>query len=457
MSSIGRLRQPLCRLSRPLHSAALIRGGVDEFTSYVCARWWAARCCCSRQRRRRARKAPSIFPPGAHFNPQKLEKIGEFFKNEVATGKIPGAILLIQQHGKPVYHEFFGVRDVATKAPMTDDTIFRLFSMTKPITSVAAMMLIDEGKLKLDDPVAKYIPSFANAKVGVEKKADNGEKALELVPLKRPITIQDLMTQTSGITYGFYGDSMVRKAYANAKIYDGDFTNAEFAERIAQLPLAEQPGTLWDYGHSTDILGRIIEVVSGQIAAAVRKGKLLDPLGMTDTAFYVTDPGKKKLIAMPMPNDSDFRVGFESNPDVPMKWESGGGGMVSTMADWAQFLADDARRRHARRQAISQPQAFELMTTDHVGPGSGVERDYFYFPGDGFGFGLGFGVRTDPGNAKPPPPGSLGELKWDGASGCYFVIDRKQDMFFVLLEQTPSERQRIQKTVKQLIYEAMEN
>ena len=165
------------------------------------------------------------------------------------------------------------MRDVATKAPMTDDTIFRLFSMTKPITSVAAMMLIDEGKLKLDDPVAKYIPSFAKTKVGVEKKADNGEKVLELVPLKRPITIQDLMTQTSGITYGFYGDSMVRKAYANAKIYDGDFDNAEFAERIAQLPLAEQPGTLWDYGHSTDILGRVIEVVSGKIAAAVREGK----------------------------------------------------------------------------------------------------------------------------------------------------------------------------------------
>jgi CubicO group peptidase (beta-lactamase class C family) len=204
------------------------------------------------------------IPAGAHFNRQKLEKIGEFFRNEVATGKIPGAILLIEQHGKPVYHQLFGVRDPATKLPMTDDTIFRIFSMTKPITSVAAMMLIDQNKLKLDDPVEKYIPSFAKAKVGVEKKADNGEKALELAPLKRPITIRDLMTQTSGITYGFYGDSMVRKAYANARIYDGDFTNAEFAERIAQLPLAEQPGTLWDYGHSTDILGRIIEIVSGK-------------------------------------------------------------------------------------------------------------------------------------------------------------------------------------------------
>ncbi|MEO6839649.1 MAG: serine hydrolase domain-containing protein [Bradyrhizobium sp.] len=397
------------------------------------------------------------IPAGAHFNPRKLEKISEFFRNEVATGKIPGAIVLIQQHGKPVYHEFFGVRDTATKAPMTDDTIFRIFSMSKPITSVAAMTLIDQHKIKLDDPVAIYIPSFATAKVGVEKKADNGEKALELVPLKRPLTILDLMTQTSGITYGFYGDSMVRKAYANARIYDGDFTNAEFAERIAQLPLAEQPGTLWDYGHSTDILGRIIEVASGKSLLQYEKESLLDPLGMPDTTFYVTDPAKQMLIAKPMPNDHDFRVGFDSSADVPMKWESGGGGMVTTMADFAKFsqmILDGGK--FDGKQYIS-PKSYELMTSDHVGPGSGVERDYFYFPGDGFGFGLGFGVRTDPGNAKPPPPGSLGELKWDGASGCYFVIDRKQDMFFVLLEQTPSERQRIQKTVKQLIYEAMEN
>jgi CubicO group peptidase (beta-lactamase class C family) len=397
------------------------------------------------------------IPPGAHFNPQKLEKIGEYFRDQIANGKIPGAILLIQQHGKLVYHEFFGVRDVVSKAPMTDDTIFRLYSMTKPITSVAAMMLIDEGQLKLDDPVAKYIPSFAKAKVGVEKKSENGEKVLELVPLNRPITILDLMTQTSGITYGFYGDSLVRKAYGNARIYDGDFDNAEFAERIAQLPLAEQPGTLWDYGHSTDVLGRIIEIVSGKSLLQFEKEKLLDPLGMPGTAFYVTDLEKQKLIALPVPNDRDFRVGFDSSPDVFMKWESGGGGMVSTMADLARFSQMVLNGGSLDGKQYLSPKAFEQMTSDHVGPGSGIARDYFYFPGDGFGFGLGFGARTDPGHAKPPPAGSLGELKWDGASGCYFVIDRKQDMFFVLLEQTPSERQKIQPAVKKMIYEAMEN
>jgi CubicO group peptidase (beta-lactamase class C family) len=403
--------------------------------------------------------AEGIFdiPAGAHFNPQKLDAIGEFFRNEVTTGKISGAILLIQQHGKPVYHKAFGVQDVVSKAPITDQTIFRLFSMTKAITSVVAMQLIDEGKLALEDPVAKYIPSFANVKVGVEKKADDGTKTLELVPPNRPPTILDLMRHTSGITYGFYGDSLVRKTYAAANLYAGDFDLAEFAERIAKLPLHDQPGSLWQYGHSTDVLARIMEIVSGKSLLEVEREKLLDPLGMRDTRFFVTDPQKQKLIAQPVPNDSDFRVGRENRPDVPKKWESASGGMVSTMSDFARFAQMLLDGGKFEGKTYLSPKAFELMTTDHVGPGSGVGRDYFYFPGDGFGFGLGLAVRTDPGNAKPPPPGSLGELKWDGASGCYFVIDRKQDMFFVLLEQTPSQRQPIQKAVKQLIYEAMEN
>ena len=254
------------------------------------------------------------IPPGAHFNPQKLERVGDYLRDQAATGKIPGAILLIQQHGKPVYHEFFGVRDVATKLPMTDDTIFRLFSMSKPITSVVAMQLIEESKFSLDDPIAKYIPSFTNVKVGVEKKAEDGTSTLELVPPSRPPTILDLMRQTSGITYGFYGSSAVRKAYAKADIYAGDFDNAEFAERIAKLPLAEQPGTLWDYGHSTDILGRIMELVSGKSLLAIEKEKLLDPLGMTETGFYVTDPQKKPLIAKPMRTRS--KAGVETQNKI---------------------------------------------------------------------------------------------------------------------------------------------
>jgi CubicO group peptidase (beta-lactamase class C family) len=408
--------------------------------------------------------APSVraegtfdIPSGAHFNQDRLAKLGAFFKNEVDTGKIAGAIVLIQQHGKPVYHQSFGVQDVVSKAPITDQTIFRLFSMSKAISSVVAMTLIENGKIKLDDPVSKYIPSFADVKVGVEKIAADGTKSLELVPPRRPPTVLDLMRHTSGITYGFYGDSLVRKTYAASNLYGGDFDLAEFAERIAKLPLQDQPGTLWEYGHSTDVLARVMEVASGKPLFAIEQEKLLDPLGMKDTGFFVTDPEKQKLLAQPVPNDSDFRVGRENNPALVKKWQSASGGMVSTMADFsrfAQMLLDGGK---FEGKTILGPKAFEQMTTDQVGPRSGIGRDFFYFPGDGFGFGLGLAVRTSAGIANPPPPGSLGELKWDGASGCYFVIDRRQDMFFVLLEQTPTERQRVQRTVKQLIYEAMEN
>src|ERR1700759_4652549 len=396
------------------------------------------------------------IPAGAHFNPDKLARVTEFFKNEVDTGKIPGAIVLIQQHGKPVYHEFFGVQDVVSKAPITDKTIFRLFSMSKAITAVAAMKMLEDGKIKLDDPVSKYIPSFANVKVGVEKKADDGTKSLELVPPNRPMTVKDLMTHTSGVTYGFYGDSLVRKAYKTANIYQGDFDLAEFAERIAKLPLHNQPGGLWQYGHSTDILARVMEVGSGKSLFEIEKEKLLGPLGMTDTSFFVTDPDKIKRMAEPMPNDSDFRVGRENDPTKVKKWESASGGMVSTMGDYARFVQMLLNGGTYEGKTYLKPETFKMMATDQIGPGSGVERDYFYFPGDGVGFGLGLAVRTDAGNAKPPPPGDIGELKWDGASGCYFVVDPKQDMFFVLMEQTPSQRQRIQRRLKLLIYEAME-
>src|ERR1700694_409444 len=239
------------------------------------------------------------IPTGAHFNPEKLAKIGEVFGDEVTTGKIAGALLLIQQHGKPVYHESFGVQDVWTQAPITDKPLFGLSSMTKTITSVVAMQLIQDGKIKLDDPVSKYIPSFANMKVGEEKKAEDGTKTLELVTLTRPITILDLMRHTSGITYGFYGDSLVRKAYAAANLYAGEFDLAEFAERIAKLPLHNQPGALWQYGHSTDILARIMEIVSGKSLLEIEREKLLDPLGMTDTGFFVTEP--ERLQRLPPP------------------------------------------------------------------------------------------------------------------------------------------------------------
>jgi CubicO group peptidase (beta-lactamase class C family) len=216
----------------------------------------------------------------AVFSQEKLGRIDDYFNNEVATGQIPGAMVLIRQHGKQVYFKSFGMSDPDTGRPMSPDAIFPLHSMTKTITSFAAMALVDQGKIRLDDPVSKYIPSFAKMKVGAEKE-DSGRPVLELVPTDRPLTIEDLLLHTSGITYGFYGKGLVKAAYAD--IYFGDFDNAQFAERIAMLPLAEQPRTLWDYGHSTDIVGRIIEVVSGQSLYRFEKTQFLDSLGMITT------------------------------------------------------------------------------------------------------------------------------------------------------------------------------
>src|SRR4029079_4095250 len=216
--------------------------------------------------------------------------------------------------------------------PMTPDAIFRIYSMSKPITSVAAMMLVEDGKLALQDPVAKYIPALAGVKVGVEKTDENGKLVLVPETLARPITIQDLLRRTSGLTYGFYGDSTVRKLYANSGLFESDFDNASFAERIAKLPLAEQPGTRWDYGHSTDVLGRVIEVISGQTLYEFEKQRLLDPLGMSETAFFVADPAQRPRIAQPMPDDPfDPPLAGIKDPVLPRRWESGGAGMIGTI------------------------------------------------------------------------------------------------------------------------------
>jgi len=383
----------------------------------------------------------------------KLERITEFFNNEVATGKLPGAVVLIQQHGKPVYLKCFGVRDVETKLPMTSDTIFALHSMTKPITSVAAMMLIDAGKLSLTDPASKFIPAFADVKVGVESVAADGTPFLQLVPPDRPVTIMDLLRHASGITYEYIGGKLIMKAYSESGLFDGRYTNKVFADRIARLPLARQPGTLWRYGHSTDVLGSIIEIVSGQTLYQFEKQYIFDPLGMTSTKFVLESADERARMAEPLPSDTILKRA-ETQRRAHPEWESGGGGLVSTLNDYTRFAQMILGGGELDGKRYLSPAAFRSMTSDHIGPGSGVARDYYYFPGDGFGYGYGFAVRTDPGNAKPPPPGSIGELKWDSGSGTYFGVDPKLDMIYILLEQTQNERGRIVPAFKKLVYDA---
>ena len=393
--------------------------------------------------------------PGAAPSAAGLARLSVFFENEVATGKLAGAVLLIQQRGSPVYLQSFGVRDVATMKPMTADTLFALNSMTKPITSVAAMMLIDEGRLALTDPVSRYIPAFAAVKVGVESKTMDGKPVLDLVPPNRPVTIEDLLRHTSGISYEYIGGELTLKAYSEARIFEGPFDNREFAERIARLPLARQPGTLWRYGHSTDVLGRVIEVVSGKSLYGVLKERIFDPLGMRDTKFAAQGADDWARMAEPLPGDTVLRQSVKERRAHP-EWESAGGGLLSTITDYARFAQMLLNGGKLDGKQYLSPAAFRQMTSDQIGPGSGVTRDYFYFPGDGFGFGYGLAVRVEAGDAKPPAPGSIGELKWDSGSGTYFGIDPKLDMVYILLQQTQSERGRILPAFKKLVYDAFQ-
>ena len=385
------------------------------------------------------------------FSVTGLDRVRDYMRNEVAMGKIPGAVLLIQQHGHLVLRESFGVLDIESRRPMTEDAIFRLYSMTKPVTSVAVMMLVEDGKLSLDDPLSTFIPAFAETKVAVERKDINREVTLTLEPLARPITILDLLRHTSGITYGYYGDDPVRKLYTASNLFAGDFDNAMLAERIAKLPLAEQPGTLWDYGHSTDILGRVIEVVSGQSLYEFEKQRLLDPLGMADTAFSVS-ASRRDRIAEALPGDATLgSLRGLGDPVKRGRWQSGGGGLLGTAADYARFaqmLLNGGTfdgRQYLKRETIS------LMTSDHVPPEKKIARDYYYFPSGDSGFGLGFAVRVV---ASPPLP--TGEYRWDGAGGTFFFVDPADDLLAVCMMQTASQRQRIQIELKTLIYQALE-
>ncbi len=397
-------------------------------------------------------RAETNTQPVGTLSPAALKQLGDTIRNEIATGKIPGGVLLIQQHGKPIHFECFGVRDPDTGQPMTPDTIFQIYSMSKAVTSVAAMMLVDEGKLALDDSVSKYVRSFADAKVGVDTSDEAGKYPLKLEPLKRPITIRDLLRHTSGITYGFYGETQVQKLYANPLLYAGDYDNAEFADRIAVLPLADQPATRWNYGHSVDVLGRIIEVVSGQTLYQFEKRRLFDPLGMTDTAYYVADKTKWPLIARGFLVDR-FRVaGISDDATLRRRWESGGAGLVSTTGDYARFLqmllngGELNGRRYLKRETVA------LMTSDQIGPETGIIHDPFYFPGPNSGFGLGFAVRT---SSPPDTKWPLGEYRWDGAGGSFYFVDPVDDMLGIFMVMSPTQGGRIQLNLKTMIYEAM--
>ena len=408
--------------------------------------------CLSTVALAQAQSLPSTKPEQVGLATERLNKVTAMLKADVEKGVIPGAILLVARHGKIAWFDTVGTCNPETKAPMTRDSIFRIYSMSKPITSVAAMVLFEDGKFNLSEPVSKYIPQLGGLKVGVEKSDADGKATLELVPAQRNMTIQDLFRHTSGLTYGFFGNTLVKKMYVDTKVWNDYPSNAELVDRLAKLPLASQPGTVWDYSHSTDVLGRLVEVISGQSLYQFEKERLLDPLGMTSTSFYVTDRAKQDRIVEPFPNDRNFGIDADFNdPRVVQKWESGGGGMVSTAMDYARFLQMLLNGGSLDGKRVLGPKTVAYMTADHVG--TSVAPGPLYLPGVGFGFGLGFAVRKDAGVS--PLAGSVGEYNWGGAGGTYFWVDPKEDMFVVFMMQSPKWRVPYRAVLKDMIYAAV--
>ena len=412
----------------------------------------AALVCLSAVNFIEAQSLPTARPEQVGLSSERLNRLTATLKADIDKGVIPGAVLLVARHGKVALFEAVGVRNPETKAPMTKDSIFRIYSMSKPITSVSAMMLFEEGKFGLAEPVSKYIPQLGGLKVGVEKPDANGKPALELVPAQRDMTIQDLFRHTSGLTYGFFGPGLVKKMYVEAKPSTDFPSNADLVDRLAKLPLAFQPGTTWDYSYSTDVLGRLVEVISRQTLYQFEKERLLDPLGMKDTSFYVSDKGKQDRIVEPFANDRSIGVDAEFNdPRVAQAWESGGGGMVGTAMDYARFCQMLLNGGSLDGKRILGPKTIAYMTTDHLG--ASITPGSLYLPGPGFGFGLGFAVRKDVGVS--PVAGSVGEFNWGGAGGTYFWVDPKEDMFVVFMMQSPKQRVPYRFVLKDMVYAAI--
>jgi CubicO group peptidase (beta-lactamase class C family) len=398
---------------------------------------------------------PKAPPEQLGFSSERLARIGPVLKGEMEKGQYPGAVVLVARKGKVVYFESLGELDPASGKPMTKDAIFRLYSMTKPYTSVAAMMLMEEGKLRLTDPVSKFIPAFANLQVSVTTTDPyTGAAKYVNVPQDREMNIQDLLRHTSGIVYGPYtSHPKVKELYAKEGVDWKDVTPAEQIERLAKVPLAHQPGTTFEYSLSVDVLGRVIEAVSGMSLGQFLQQRIFDPLGMTDSAFIVPQD-KVARLAQPFAMDKATNTPISLlDVTVPQKNDAGGAGSVGTAMDYARFLQMLIDGGQLNGVRLLSPTTVAYMTADHLAPdlkASGVTT----LPA-GTGFGLGFAVRRETGRFEVT--GNAGEYFWAGAAGTGFYVDPKADIICVWMTQgQPGMARRYDRYLfKQMVYQAI--
>lgn len=384
---------------------------------------------------------PTRLPADVGLCPDRTQRLMDALKHEVDSGRLPGAVALIARHGQIGLLEAVGVQDPATGAPMRTDSIFRIYSMTKPVVSVAIMMLVERGQLLISDPVSRWLPEYAHPQVAT---------AQGMVPVQQAATVQDLLRHTAGMTYEFLGDSEVQQQYNQHKLASRERNNEEFSHTLASIPLMFQPGSVWAYSRATDVLGRLIEVVSGQSLGDFLHAEIFEPLGMTDTGFWVL-PEEEHRIAEPFAHDPDGGIPMQViEPRQVPALESGGGGLMSTALDYARFLQCLRNKGELNGVRLLSPHMVDYMTSDHLG---NIPADGTLLP-PGHGFGLGFAVRTHLGLS--PVPGSVGLYYWGGIAGTTFFVDPALDMYAMLLIQAPNQRDYYRPLFRNLVYAALQ-
>jgi CubicO group peptidase (beta-lactamase class C family) len=414
----------------------------------------ATTLCCLASSAVFAADLPRAKPEEVGMSSERLARVAEVLKADIAAGRIPGAVIAIARHGKLVALDAYGWRDKAAGVAMTTDTIFNIASMTKPMTTVGALMLYERGQLLIGDPLSKYFPKFAEMRVATRDAS--GEPTAETVPSVRLITIQDLMRHTSGIVYGGRGTTLVHKMYpAGSGDASREYDGAAFIDKLASLPLLYQPATVWDYGFGLDLLGLTIEKISSQTLGQYLKANLFTPLGMNDTGFSISADQAARY-AKPLPIDPDTGKPQARSPELtqPLKFECGGGCAASTASDYLRFammLMNQGRSGEAR---LLGPRTVSYMLSDQLGPNiknlignaDPTRADY--------GFGLGLAVRTTPGVIKMM--GSVGQFSWPGASGTDWWVDPKEELAVVYMSAAPGPiRWHYRQTINALVYQAI--
>ncbi|WP_341912753.1 serine hydrolase domain-containing protein [Polaromonas sp. YR568] len=376
--------------------------------------------------------------------PERLQRLLAVLQADIDRERLPGAVALVARRGKVALFESLGQQDPAAGSPMTRDSIFRIYSMTKPVVSVAVMMLVEQGRLLLSDPVARHLPEFANQKVAVER---GGQVTLEDV--HRAATVQDLLRHTAGLTYEFLGSADVQRQYGKLQMGSRERSNAEFSSVLAGLPLMYQPGSVWEYSRATDVLGRLVEVLSGLTLGEYLRRHIFLPLGMHDTGFAV-EPSEHARIAEPFAHDPDGGVPMRVlEPRRVAAMESGGGGLLSTAMDYARFLQFMRNRGELDGVRLLGSRTVDFMTADHLGA---IPVTGDVLP-PGYGFGLGFAVRTATGIASVP--GSKGLYYWGGIAGTTFFVDPAEDLYALLMIQAPNQRDHYRPLFRSLVYAAL--